>query len=276
MNDTVEKFIPQSQLKKGEVALIGAGPGDPELLTIRAARFIEQAEVVVHDRLVSDEILNMANPNCKKFYVGKSQAKHCVPQSQINEMLAIHALEGKKVVRLKGGDPFIFGRGGEEAEFLLARGVSCHVVPGITAASGCTTYAGIPLTHRGIARACTFITGHMQNDGELDLPWQNLSCSEQTIAFYMGLNTLPTIVDNLIEHGMDERTPAAIIRNGTRADQQVYRGTLDQLSTMVIKNRIRPPALVVVGHVVDIFAEGMAGPCGYLKSPVTLDHQEAV
>lgn len=276
MNNTVEKLIPHACLQQGEVALVGAGPGDPELLTIKAARFIEEAEVVIHDRLVSDEILAMANPNCKKFYVGKAQAKHCVPQSQINEMLAIHALDGKKVVRLKGGDPFIFGRGGEEAEFLLERGISCHVVPGITSASGCTTYAGIPLTHRGIARACTFITGHMQNDGELDLPWENLAKGDQTVAFYMGLNTLPTIIDNLIDHGMPDDTPAAIIRNGTREDQQVYRGDLQQLSTMVIKNRIRPPALVVVGQVVDIFSSVISGKSGYLQTPIAGNEQEAV
>ncbi|NMP31779.1 uroporphyrinogen-III C-methyltransferase [Thalassotalea sp. M1531] len=254
----------RSQLQPGEVALVGSGPGDPELLTLKAFRFIQQAEVVIYDRLVSDEIMAMLPEKCEKYYVGKEQAKHCVPQDGINQMLVDQAKLGKRVLRLKGGDPFVFGRGGEEVEVLLAAGVSCHVAPGITSASGCTTYAGIPLTHRGIAQGCTFITGHLQNDGQLNLPWQSLVAQTQTLVFYMGINTLPVITEELIKHGRDANTPAALIRKGTRPDQEVYRGTLATLPEMVEKYKITPPTLIVIGHVVDIFDEKNVATNGYL------------
>ncbi|MBU2968944.1 uroporphyrinogen-III C-methyltransferase [Pseudoalteromonas sp. C2R02] len=269
MSKLLDKIAIKAQLKSGEVALVGSGPGDPELLTIKVLRFIEQAEVAIYDRLVSDEIMALLPQNCEKLYVGKEQAKHCVPQSGINEMLAEQALKGKRVLRLKGGDPFVFGRGSEEAEYLLARGISCHVANGITAASACTTYAGIPLTHRGIAQGCTFITGHLQNDGQLNLPWQSLSSDCQTVVFYMGINSLPIISKNLIAHGRDKNTPAALIRNGTRAAQEVYRGTLSNLPELVAKHNVKPPALIVLGKVVEQFNPENVLTLGYLKSLVS-------
>ncbi|MGV2872526.1 uroporphyrinogen-III C-methyltransferase [Colwellia sp. E150_009] len=256
----------KSILNNGEVALVGSGPGDAELLTIRAMRFIQQAEIAIYDRLVSDEILALLPDNCERFYVGKEQAKHCVPQDRINEILVEEALAGKKVLRLKGGDPFIFGRGGEEAEYLLEHGVSCHVCPGITAASGCTTYAGIPLTHRGVAQGCTFITGHIQNNGLLNLPWQSLCCPTQTVVFYMGINTLPKIAEKLVENGRDINTPAALIRKGTQPEQKTYRGTIGNLAELVEKHNITPPTLIIIGDVVNqLTTEQLATP-GFLNA----------
>ena len=256
----------KSTLQPGEVALVGSGPGDAELLTIRAVRFIEQADVVIYDRLVSDEIMALLPAGCERFYVGKEQAKHCVPQGKINELLVQYAQQGRKVLRLKGGDPFIFGRGGVEAEFLLQNGISCHVCPGITAASGCTTYAGIPLTHRGVAQGCTFITGHMQNDGQLNLPWQSLSSSSQTVVFYMGINTLPSITEQLIKHGRNANTPAALIRKGTQPDQQIFRGTLSSLAGLVVKHKITPPTLIVIGDVVNQLTDTALAKPGFLDA----------
>ena len=240
----------KSYLNAGEVALVGSGPGDAELLTIRAVRFIEQAEIAIYDRLVSDEIMALLPEKCEKYYVGKEQAKHCVPQDKINQLLVDYAKAGKRVLRLKGGDPFIFGRGGEEAEYMLERGISCHICPGITAASGCTSYSGIPLTHRGVAQACTFVTGHIQNDGQLELPWTALANKGQTVVFYMGINTLPIIAEQLVKHGRDVNTPAALIRKGTRPEQQTYRGTVGTLASLVEQHNITPPTLIVIGEVV--------------------------
>ena len=216
------KVVSNTILKVGEVAIVGAGPGDPELLTIKALKLIGQADVTIYDRLVSDEILELLPESTERFYVGKEQAKHCVPQDKINELLVKHAKQGKRVLRLKGGDPFIFGRGSEEADFLLENNVNCQICPGITAASGCTTYAGIPLTHRGIAQACTFVTGHTQNNGELNLPWQSLATENQTVVFYMGVNTLPIIAKQLIEHGRSASTPLALIHKGTHPEPVSY------------------------------------------------------
>jgi uroporphyrin-III C-methyltransferase len=256
----------KSTLNKGEVALVGSGPGDAELLTIRAMRFIEQAEIAIYDRLVSEEILALLPEGCERFYVGKEQAKHCVPQDRINEILVEEARKGKKVLRLKGGDPFIFGRGGEEAEYMLQNGVSCHICPGITAASGCTTYAGIPLTHRGVAQGCTFITGHLQNDGQLNLPWQSLCSETQTVVFYMGINTLPTIAKKLVEHGRNINTPAALIRKGTQPEQKTYRGTIGNLAELVEKHNITPPTLIVIGDVVNQLTEKQLATPGFLDA----------
>ncbi len=253
-------------LNAGEVALVGSGPGDVELLTLRALRFIEQADITIYDRLVSDEILALLPENAEKFYVGKEQAKHCVPQDKINQLLLEHAKLGKRVLRLKGGDPFIFGRGGEEAEFLLQNGVSCHICPGITAASGCTSYAGIPLTHRGVAQGCTFITGHMQNNGQLNLPWQSLVSTQQTVVFYMGINTLDKITEQLIAHGRAPETPAALIRKGTQTEQQVFRGQLAQLSNLVKQHNITPPTLIVIGEVVDQLTTEQLSTPGFLSA----------
>ena len=256
----------KSTLQSGEVALVGSGPGDAELLTIRALRFIEQADVAIYDRLVSDEIMALLPQNCERLYVGKEQAKHCVPQDKINELLVRYAQQGRKVLRLKGGDPFIFGRGGEEAEFLLKNGISCHLCPGITAASGCTTYAGIPLTHRGVAQGCTFITGHIQNDGQLNLPWQSLSCSSQTVVFYMGINTLSSITEQLIKHGRDKNTPAALIRKGTQPEQQIFRGKLSSLSDLAAEHKVTPPTLIVIGDVVNQLTDIALTTPGFLDA----------
>jgi uroporphyrin-III C-methyltransferase len=256
----------KSRLNSGEVALVGSGPGDAELLTIRAMRFIEQAEIAIYDRLVSEEILALLPKDCERFYVGKEQAKHCVPQDKINQILVEQANLGKKVLRLKGGDPFIFGRGGEEAEYMLERGVSCHICPGITAASGCTTYAGIPLTHRGVAQGCTFITGHIQNNGQLNLPWSSLSCNTQTLVFYMGINTLPKIAEKLVAHGRDINTPAALIRKGTQPEQKTYRGTIGNLAELVEKHNITPPTLIVIGDVVNQLTTKQLSTPGFLDA----------
>ena len=256
----------KAALQAGEVALVGSGPGDAELLTLRALRFIQQADITVYDRLVSDEILDLLPENAEKIYVGKEQAKHCVPQDKINQLLVDQAKLGKRVLRLKGGDPFIFGRGGEEAEYLLANGVNCHICPGITAASGCTTYAGIPLTHRGVAQGCTFITGHIQNNGQLNLPWESLASSSQTVVFYMGINTLPKIAEQLIKHGRAANTPAALIRRGTQPEQQVFRGQIDTLEQLVIEHKITPPTLIIIGDVVNQLTEQSLSTPGFLQA----------
>jgi len=266
----------KANLKAGEVALVGSGPGDAELLTIRALRFIQQADVVVYDRLVSDEIMALLPQDSERVYVGKKQAKHRVPQDKINELLVEHAKLGKRVLRLKGGDPFIFGRGGEEAEYLLERGVSCHICPGITAASGCTTYAGIPLTHRGVAQGCTFITGHIQNDGQLNLPWQSLSSSAQTVVFYMGINTLPIIATELVKHGRAENTPAALIYKGTQPEQKVFRGQLNTLEQLVIKHNIKPPTLIVIGDVVNQLTKQQLSTPGFLQANEYISNQKSL
>ena len=213
-----------------------------------------QADAVVYDRLISPELLNLIPLTCARHYVGKASGCHSLPQEQINELLADLADQGQRVVRLKGGDPFIFGRGAEELEYLLQRGIDCQVVPGITAASGCSAYAGIPLTHRDLVNSCRFITGHLQRDGELSLPWSSLADSSQTLVFYMGLSNLGIIAKRLIEAGMSADTPAALISNGTRPDQHVARGKLHQLPTLALDCPPGIPTLTVIGTVVDLFA----------------------
>jgi len=203
-------------------------------------------------------------PNCEKVYVGKKQADHRVPQDEINQRLVEYAMQGKKVLRLKGGDPFVFGRGGEEALFLLNNGIACHIVPGMTAASACTSYAGIPLTHRQVARSCTFITGNVQDNGALDLPWQTLSDAEQTIVFYMGIKSLPIIAKQLVNAGRCINTPAALIRKGTHANQQVLKGSLKTLESLVKIHNIKPPSLIVIGNVINTFADSQLQNLGYL------------
>ncbi|WNC69456.1 uroporphyrinogen-III C-methyltransferase [Thalassotalea nanhaiensis] len=241
----------KSKFSAGEVALIGAGPGDAELLTLKALRFIQNAEVVIYDRLVSNEILMLTPQTCRRIYVGKAIHKHCVTQEKINDTIVEWAQKGKKVVRLKGGDSFIFGRGSEEVNYLLEHGIASHVIPGITSASGATTYAGIPLTHRDVAHSCSFITGHFSHDGELSLPWSNYADKTQTLVFYMGVKSATTISQQLIAHGRDEQTPVAIIRKGTQNDQQVWRTTLNKLPNTVATNEIKPPSLLVIGDVVN-------------------------
>ncbi|CAM2901963.1 uroporphyrin-III C-methyltransferase [Pseudomonas gessardii] len=244
-----------SPFHPGEVALVGAGPGDPRLLTLRAWSLLMQADAVVFDRLISAELLTLIPLTCARHYVGKASGYHSLPQEQINELLAELAQQGQRVVRLKGGDPFVFGRGAEELEYLLAQGVSCQVVPGITAASGCSAYAGIPLTHRDLVNSCRFVTGHLQRDGELKLPWDSLADSSQTLVFYMGLSNLAMIAERLIGAGLPADTPAALICNGARADQQVHRGTLRLLPALALMCEPGVPTLTVIGQVVELFAD---------------------
>jgi len=239
---------------RGEVALIGAGPGDPSLLTLRAWNLLQQADAIVHDRLVSPALLGLFPLSSTRYYTGKSAGHHTMTQEEINELLYRLAKQGRRVARLKGGDPFVFGRGGEELAYLLEAGISCQIVPGITAASGCAAYAGIPLTHRGVAQSCRFVTGHFQKNGELELPWDSLACAGQTLVFYMGLSALPVISAQLVSAGMSAGTAAALIGNGASAQQIIKRGTLAALPDIARRHAFVAPTLIVIGEVVELFA----------------------
>lgn len=244
----IEELFSHQQQQCGEVVLVGAGPGDAGLLTLKGLQQIQQADVVVYDRLVSDEVMMLVRRDAERIFVGKRAGNHCVPQDQINQILLEQAQQGKRVVRLKGGDPFIFGRGGEELETLADANIPFSVVPGITAASGCSAYSGIPLTHRDHAQSVRLVTGHAKRDGGLN--WSTLAAGQQTLVFYMGLTQAAEIQRQLVAHGMPASTPVALVENGTSCRQKVIEGELNQLGTLAL--RAASPSLIIVGSVVSL------------------------
>ena len=250
-NRLIERALLEWKQPKGEVYLVGAGPGDPELLTLKALRLMQQADVVIYDRLVSQPIMDLCRRDAENIYVGKARSNHAVPQEGINALLVKYASEGKRVCRLKGGDPFIFGRGGEEIQELFAAGVAFQVVPGITAASGCSAYAGIPLTHRDYAQSVRFLTGHLK-EGSPELPWNELVYQNQTLVLYMGLVGLEKICEKLIAHGQRPDMPVALVSKGTTPEQKVVVGTLADIASKVSEYQIQAPTLTIIGDVVSL------------------------
>ena len=236
---------------EGEVYLVGAGPGDPDLLTFRALRLMQQADIALYDRLVHPSIIDLIRRDANKIYVGKQRDNHELRQEEINDLLVKYAREGYRVLRLKGGDPFIFGRGGEEIDSLVDENISFQVVPGITSASGCSAYSGIPLTHRDYAQSCIFVTGHLRK-GKLELNWEKLIQPNQTIVFYMGLVSIDIICNELIKHGLNSSTPCALIQQGTTPDQKVYISTLEGMADVVKKEKPSVPTIFIIGNVVTL------------------------
>jgi len=251
MNSFIDmtKLLAKYRTSTGRVFLVGAGPGDPELLTLRAARLLAQADVVVYDHLVGAEVLDLISPRAERIYAGKERSHHSMAQQDINALLIRLAREGRLVVRLKGGDPFVFGRGGEELQALAAQGIAFEVVPGVTAACGVASYAGIPLTHRDYAQSCLFVTGHLK-DGSCDLDWKALARPRQTVVIYMGLSALASICAQLIAHGVGADMPAAVVQQGTTLDQRVVSGMLADLPGLVEAAQLQAPCLIIVGEVV--------------------------
>jgi uroporphyrin-III C-methyltransferase/precorrin-2 dehydrogenase/sirohydrochlorin ferrochelatase len=247
--NTVQQLRPGTNTGGGQVVLVGTGPGDPELLTVRALRLIEQAQTVLFDHLVAPEILALLPPTAERIYVGKQRSRHAMPQPSIHSLMIDLARRGHRVLRLKGGDPFVFGRGGEEVEALSAAGVPFEVVPGITAALGASACAGIALTHRDCAQSCIFVTGQLK-DGSIDLDWPSLVRPRQTVVVYMGLQGLPLLCARLIEHGRAVTTPAAVVQQATRPSQRIVVGTLGSLPTLVARAGLQAPTVIVVGEVV--------------------------
>ncbi|MDG4720433.1 MULTISPECIES: uroporphyrinogen-III C-methyltransferase [Thalassospira] len=257
--------------KPGNIYLVGAGPGDPELLTIKAARLLDRADVVVYDRLVSEDILDLVNPFAERIYVGKSTGRHSLKQCEINTLLVHLAYSHQHIVRLKGGDPYIFGRGGEEAEHLSFHNIPFEVIPGITAAAGCMAKLNLPLTHRGLASGVRFVTGHMQADAVPSHDWRSLADPDTTLAIYMGVKTMPLIAGKLMEHGLSDQTPTMIIENGSTLEQRHLRTTLGRLCTDLERIQISPPCMIVIGRVISL-ADRLQPPLCDLIAVDRLDH----
>lgn len=239
-------------MEKGIVYLVGAGPGDPDLLTVKAHRLLATTDVVVYDRLVSENIINVIPQGVKRIYVGKKTGRHTVPQNEINELLVTLASSGRNVVRLKGGDPFIFGRGSEEAVYLARHYITFEIVPGITAASACCAYVGIPLTHRGLAQGVKFISGHSRNNEPLEFDWDNLADPLTTLVIYMGVASFEEISVRLMQAGLDGDTPAAAIENGTTTNQRRCITTLKSLTQKIQSEKFTSPVIIVIGQVVSL------------------------
>ncbi len=254
---TTQDPAQQHNIEQGVVHIIGAGPGDPELLTIRAHRLLQTADIILYDRLVGDQILTLARRDADRLYVGKEKSNHSVPQEEIHDKLIEFANQGKTVVRLKGGDPFIFGRGGEELDALRQAGIKAYITPGITAATGCAAASGMALTHRDHAQAVTFVTGHARDNNDPDLNWQALADLKHTLVVYMGVSKANSFVQNLIAHGRDETTPIAVIENGTRDNQIIVRGTLATLTQSIQQAGIKGPAILVIGDVAQLADEAL-------------------
>ncbi len=251
LDQQMQSYVAQGSPEVGEVYLVGGGPGDPDLLTFRALRLMQRADVVVYDRLIGSPILDLVRPNAERIYVGKKRSQHALPQEEISKLLVKLARDGRRVLRLKGGDPFIFGRGGEEIELLAAEGIPFQIVPGITAATGCAGFAGIPLTHRDHAQACVFVTGHTKT-GRLSADWATVLQPNQTVVIYMGLAFLGELMADFVEQGADPTMPVAIIENGTRPNQKVATGTIATIAGVAAASDITGPALTIIGSVVSL------------------------